>query len=75
MDQTIRRVILRHTAGPYPGLRQILGVVEGVGELPDILRDIVIRPSGRPATAMRLRSTRRYVLYQEVAPAATQGVA
>lgn len=67
---TIRRIVLRHTAGPYPGLRQIVGVIDKVGELPDILPapsepPANLWPDDREARALRMKSTDRYVLYQE----------
>lgn len=73
--------MLRHTAGPYPGLRQICGSfsledTEG-GRIPDILPaypspPMALWPDGRLAKALRLKSTDRYVLYQEQAPEARQ---
>jgi hypothetical protein len=71
----IRRLVLRHTAGPYAGLRQIIGLTDKApGELPDILPGPgevgVLWPDNRPARALRLLSTDRYVLYQEQVPAA-----
>lgn len=72
---TIRRIVVRHTAGPYAGLRQILGVTDSEpGELPDILPGpgevAPMFPDNRPARALRLKSTNRYVLYQEQVAAA-----
>lgn len=77
----LRRVVFRHTAGPYPGLAQILGLMsdDGVGFIHtgeyrpftpnsgtgDILAAIPMPPDGRWSKGMRLKSTDRYVLYQE----------
>jgi hypothetical protein len=86
--ESLRRIVYIHTAGPYAGLRQILGLSapEGVlflhtGELrahsgppPDVLAPIAMPPDGRISAGMRLKSTDRYVLYQERlrTPAETQ---
>lgn len=69
---TIRRVILRHTGGPYPGLRQILGTVEGL--VPGRLESsdgqvLAFWPDFRTGSAVLVAAERRYVAYQEV-PAA-----
>jgi hypothetical protein len=58
-----RRIILRHTAGSHPGLRQIVGLTSTLGELPEVLKPIII--AGREASARRLKSTNRYVAYVE----------
>lgn len=76
-----RRVVYVHTAGPYPGLRQILGLIsdDGVqflhtGEFRpftpqsgtgDVLAAVQMCPDGRWSKGMRLRSTDRYALFQE----------
>jgi hypothetical protein len=70
---TIRRVILRHTGGPYPGLRQILGTVEGA-EVPGRLESgngqvLAFWPDFRTGAAVLVAAEQRYVTYQEV-PAA-----
>lgn len=67
-----RRIVLAHTAGPYPGLRQILGVFNAHDSVPDILPAypapaISLPPDGRLGKALRLRSNDKYVLYQEQA--------
>lgn len=76
---TIRRVVLRHTAGPYPGLCQIVGVFSAddaeQGRIPDILPahpspPMALWPDGRLTKALRLKSTPTYVLYQEQGEAA-----
>lgn len=75
----IRRVVYRHTAGPYPGLRQIMGLADArtvvflhSGEartleagMPDRMAAVAMWPDGRASKGMRLKSTDRYVLYQE----------
>lgn len=77
----MRRIVFRHTAGPYPGLRQITAIAtdtsimylhSGVvraheGPLPDKLAAHPMWPDGRMARGMRLKSTDTYVLYQEIA--------
>lgn len=63
-----RRIILRHTAGSYPGLRQIVGLWEAETELPDRLAPFWVVMEGVPVRqcrGMRLASTDRYVLFQE----------
>ena len=78
MDSTIRRVVLCHTAGPYPGLRQIIGVFTAddaaMGRIPEVLpahpqEAARLWPDGRLAKALRLHSTDRYVMYTEQATA------
>lgn len=77
-----RRLVYRHTAGPHPGLVQILGFVtdEGVAYLHtgefrpfgpqsgtgDILQPVQMAPDGRWSKGMRLAGNDRFVLYQEV---------
>jgi hypothetical protein len=70
----IRRIVLQHTAGPYPGLRQIIGTFTAdnaeLGQIPDIIPAhpqpaAPMWPDGRLAKALRLKSTERYVLYVE----------
>lgn len=75
-----RRLVYRHTAGPYAGLDQIVGYVNEThfvyllqrearphtGPVPDKLKAIPMFPDGRMAKGMRLKTTDRYVLYQEV---------
>ena len=76
----MRRIVYRHTAGPYPGLRQILAVASNEyldylhtrerrsldpGPLPDMLAPVPMWPDGRMSKGMRLKSTDTYVLYQE----------
>lgn len=70
---TIRRVVLLHTAGPYPGLRQIIGLFEGADTAPspEVLpapgtgMALTMWPDGRHARALRLKATPKFVLYQE----------
>lgn len=78
----LRRVVYRHTAGPYPGLRQIVGLMtpEGVQFLHtnppfgrafgpdgkgDRLEPIPMWPDGRLSAGLRLKTTDRWVMYQE----------
>lgn len=80
MEPTIRRIVLRHTAGPYPGLRQIIGVMSDTavqylhtGEIRpfgpagngDTLNRVQCWPDGREATLLRMKGNNRYCLYQE----------
>lgn len=80
LDNVIRRLVVRHTAGPYPGLRQIIGLVKDAGVEyfhtgqfrpwggagnGDVLNQVQLWPEGRLANLMRLRGDDRYVLYQE----------
>ncbi len=72
MDTTIRRVVLRHTGGPYPGLYQILGTIDSTGGvLPDVLPQAgalaPLWPDGRLASARKRTTQPRWVLYEEVA--------
>ena len=77
----MRRIVYRHTAGPYPGLRQILALegeqqllylhtgdmrILDAGPLPDRLAPVALWPDGRLSKAMRLKTTDTYVVYQEV---------
>lgn len=71
----IRRIVLRHTAGPYAGLRQIVGYFEEDVELPEVIPahpqgPAPLWPDGRLAKAMRLKSNNRYVEYVEQVTAA-----
>jgi hypothetical protein len=70
----IRRIVLRHTAGPYAGLRQIIGVFSAddaeMGRIPEVIPaypqgPAPLWPDGRLAKALRIKATDRYVLYQE----------
>jgi hypothetical protein len=70
----IRRVVLVHTAGPYPGLRQILGLtpdfVDSAGCLPEVLPQhpapaVALPPDGRFGKALRVHSNDKYVVYAE----------
>ncbi len=77
---SFRRLVYRHTAGPHAGLDQIVGFVDQKhfvyllqrearphkGPVPDKLSAIPMWPDGRMAKAMRLKTTDRYVMYQEV---------
>jgi hypothetical protein len=72
----IRRIFLRHTTGPYPGLVQMIGVFTAenaeMGQIPDVLPPhpqppAALWPDGRLGKALRLKSTDRYVMYQEQA--------
>lgn len=60
-----RRLCVRHTAGPYPGLTQIIGLVKTDKPLPEMLTGVAMSPDGRKAKVMRLRTTDKYALYQE----------
>lgn len=75
---TTRRIVLRHTAGPYAGLRQIIGVFTAedaeLGRIPEVIPahpagPAPLWPDGRLAKALRLKATDRYVLYTEQAAA------
>lgn len=64
----------QHAAGPYAGLRQIVGVFTAedsqAGRIPDVMPHhpnppMPWWPDGRLAKALRLKSTDRYVLYTE----------
>ncbi len=76
----IRRVLLRHTTGPYVGLRQCIGLMFNTGiyyfhtgeSRPfgpngngDTLNKVMLWPDGRVATLLQLKATNAYVLYQE----------
>lgn len=65
MNVATRRVVLTHTAGPFKGLRQIVGTIEHAGELPTALEDIGIWPDWRPARAVQTRVTARAVFFRE----------
>lgn len=70
VETNIRRIVLRHTAGPYAGLRQIIGCFGGDVEIPEVIPahpqgPAPLWPDGRLAKALRLKSTDRYVLYTE----------
>jgi hypothetical protein len=80
VDTTIRRIVVRHTAGPYPGLRQIIGAMTetgvqyfhtgesrpfGGGGNGDTLNQVRLWPDGRVGLLMRMKSNNRYALYQE----------
>jgi hypothetical protein len=75
-----RRLVVRHTSGPYPGLRQIIGVLTDTGVSyfhteqfrpwggngnGDVLNRVVLWPDGREATLMRMKGNTLYALYQE----------
>lgn len=77
-----RRIIFEHTEGVFKGLRQIVGVQREKdivythtepymvrtheGPLPDVLASIPMTPDGRWSRGMRLKTTDRYALYQEL---------
>ena len=70
----MRRIVLTHMAGPYPGLRQIIGTFSADDAEMDAIPDVLpaypappcpLWPDGRLAKALRLKSTDKYVLYQE----------
>lgn len=65
MQTPIRRVVLHHTAGPYPGLRQIIGTFEGT-DVPLTLPVARWTPDERPATASMARTAPGWVEYVEV---------
>lgn len=77
-----RRLIYRHTRGSWAGIDQIVGIatprgffflttreVKGhEGPAPDKMSVTQMMPDGREAKGLRLKSTDRYVMYQEVEP-------
>lgn len=80
MELNIRRIVVRHTAGPFPGLRQIIGVMTdtaveyfhtgqvrpfGPAGNGDTLNQVQLWPDGRVATLLRMKGNNRYALYQE----------
>jgi hypothetical protein len=74
MTRDFRRIVFRHTHGPYPGLRQIIGLFTKsdaeLGRIPDVIPahpapPQPVWPDGRLAKALRLRSTETYVEYVE----------
>lgn len=77
MESNIRRIVLRHTAGPYPGLRQIIGLFTAedadLGRIPEVIPahpqgPAPLWPDGRLAKALKLKTTDRYVVYTEQVP-------
>lgn len=76
----IRRIVLQHNAGPYAGLRQIMGTFPETAserdQVPELVPAMPWWPDGRVSKALRLQSTDRWVLYSEqvtvVPPAASQ---
>lgn len=74
-----RRLIYRHTRGAWAGIDQIVGVVTAnhfiyltvrearshQGPVPDVLSEVPMMPDGRESRALRMKTTNRYVLYQE----------
>ena len=68
----VKRIVLRHTTGPYAGLRQIVGHLDDFGgQLPgvEVKADIVTptQPDARRHNTCRLVSSfDRYLLYEEV---------
>lgn len=71
---------MRHTEGPYPGLRQIIGMIGDTavqyfhtGEVRpfgsagngDTLIGVRLWPEGRTATLLRMKGNNRYVVFQE----------
>jgi hypothetical protein len=82
VESNIRRIVVRHTVGPYAGLRQIIGVMNETavqyfhtGEVRpfgpagngDTLNKVLMWPDGREALLMRMKGNNRYALYQEKA--------
>lgn len=71
------RVVLEHTQGPTPGLRQILGTLEGVCKvmgvetLPAYIGDVAFGNRTSSVTLVAARET--YVLYRENPPVLPQG--
>ena len=63
----VKRVVLLHTLGPYPGLRQILGTTTDFAEgpLPPMIADCTFWPDKRQGEAWLVKTKRRYVMYQE----------
>ncbi len=75
MTQSIRRVILRHTAGPTPGLHQILGTIDtALGLPPKALPEVSLSPDGRLAGARLDRVTDRAVWYAETPASPVAGI-
>lgn len=71
-----RRIVVRYTAGPFAGLRKIIGVFTAEdaeqGRIPDVLPAFpsppaALWPDGRLGRLLRLRSTDRAVFYVEQA--------
>ena len=76
----VRRVYVRHTSGPYPGLRQLIGLMYDTGVYfyhtdesrpfgqqgnGDTLNRVLLWPDARMATLLRMKGNNSYVLYQE----------
>jgi hypothetical protein len=69
----MRRLVLQHSTGPYPGLRQIIGVIPNHDEAPspEVLpppgkgMTFEAWPDGRLIRARRLNSSEKFVLYLE----------
>lgn len=75
-----RRLVYRHTRGPWTGIDQIVGYVTPTdfiyltarerrshkGPVPDVLAEVEMSPNGRESRAMRLKTSDRYVHYQEI---------
>lgn len=76
-----RRLVYRHTRGPWAGIDQIVGYVTPKdftyltvrerrahkGPVPDVLTAVEMSPDGRESRGLRLKTTDRYVHYQEEA--------
>lgn len=78
----LRRIVVRHTAGPYPGLRQIIGTFTAEdaeqGRIPDVLPSYPnppgrLAPDNRLCRLLRLQSTDRAVWYVEQGVEAVAG--
>jgi hypothetical protein len=63
-----RRIVLEHTAGPYVGLRQIMGHTDEFGgkPVPTLTDAFVINPGTRTAVAGLVRATPRFMLFREL---------
>ena len=62
----MRRVVLRHTTGPYTNLCQILGTDNHLPSFPHVVEGVTFL-DGRVGQTRLARLEDRYVLYEEVA--------
>lgn len=66
-----KRIVLRHTQGPYAGLHEICGTLSQLGDnvavkdLPGVLGPITVQPQ-RAVQASLLRVRTRWILYGEM---------
>lgn len=65
-----KRIVLRHTQGPYAGLHEICGTLSQLGDsvtpadLPGVLGPITVQPN-RQTSASLLQVHPRWILYGE----------